>query len=65
MDAARGFVVNAKTDVADVQAHQCFICMWAGTCTFVKRYAFLLFLFNPSTHTHTCISTYKQIHPPQ
>lgn len=33
----RGFMVAAMTDVEEVRAHQCFVCMWDGTCTFVKR----------------------------
>lgn len=35
---ARGFEVAAMTDVEDVRSHQCYICMWNGVCTFVKRY---------------------------
>lgn len=38
---ARGFEVAAMTDVDEVRAHQCFLCMWDGTCTFVRRYGSL------------------------
>jgi hypothetical protein len=34
---ARGFEVAGMTDVEEVRAHQCYLCMWSGTCTFVQR----------------------------
>ena len=34
---ARGFVVAEMTDPEEVGAHQCYVCMWDGTCTFVRR----------------------------
>jgi hypothetical protein len=34
---ARGFTVADMVDVEDVRSHQCYVCTWAGTCTFVKR----------------------------
>ena len=37
VDSARGFTVSDMVKVADVQAHQCYLCMWSGTCTFVRR----------------------------
>lgn len=33
----RGFEVASMTDVEDVRSHQCFICTWSGTCSFVPR----------------------------
>lgn len=33
---ARGFEVSAMTDVDEVRNHQCYICTWSGTCTFVS-----------------------------
>jgi hypothetical protein len=29
--------VAGMTDVEEVRAHQCYLCMWSGTCTFVQR----------------------------
>jgi hypothetical protein len=34
----RGFTVAAMTDVDDVRKHQCYLCTWQGSCTFVPRF---------------------------
>lgn len=34
----RGFTVAAMTDIDDVRKHQCYLCTWQGSCTFVPRY---------------------------
>lgn len=41
----RGFTVSAMTDVDDVRKHQCYICDWNGSCTFVPRYLLAMSLF--------------------
>ncbi len=33
-----GFVVAEMTDAADVQAHQCHVCDWSGSCGFAPRF---------------------------
>ena len=43
LDMARGFQVNAMKDVDEVRAHQCYLCMWDGSCTFVRRESYNLY----------------------
>jgi hypothetical protein len=33
-----GFEIADMYELEDVQSHQCFLCTWGGTCTFVPRY---------------------------
>ncbi len=36
-DAAHGFEVNFLTEKDDIRKHQCFMCNWDGSCTFVPK----------------------------